>query len=221
MCCFMRYCEIPACTFSVSGLSGPVFCGRNTGLRRQAAAASNCTGPSAWDRGRAGRRPPCSAARKNSCAEMRNTRSLPASCSTACGIPAPLASRLKGTKGSFHIIKTAARRIHRCEAGCSFIYSSSLKNFFIPSYLLWEDRFFLKAQHISNHRCKQRSLSQSQCSWQRSCSGRSAVPKRWSSPSHRLCAQQTSNHTADSTTGHHAVHGLFTGQVDAVDCGVP
>ena len=30
--------------------------------------------------------------RKNSCAEMRNTRSLPASCSTACGIPAPLTS---------------------------------------------------------------------------------------------------------------------------------
>jgi hypothetical protein len=49
---------------------------------------------------------------KNSCAEMRNTRSLPASCSTACGIPAPLASRLKGTKGSFHIIKNG-RLLHR------------------------------------------------------------------------------------------------------------
>ena len=62
-----------------------------------AAAASNCTGPSA--------------AEKNSCAEMRNTRSLPASCSTACGIPAPLASRLKGTKGSFHIIENG-RLLH-------------------------------------------------------------------------------------------------------------
>ena len=48
---------------------------------------------------------------KNSCAEMRNTRSLPASCSTACGIPAPLASRLKGTKGSFHIIENG-RLLH-------------------------------------------------------------------------------------------------------------
>jgi len=49
--------------------------------------------------------------RKNSCAEMRNTRSLPASCSTACGIPAPLASRLKGTKGSLHIIENG-RLLH-------------------------------------------------------------------------------------------------------------
>ena len=48
---------------------------------------------------------------KNSCAEMRNTRSLPASCSTACGIPAPLASRLKGTKGSFPIIENG-RLLH-------------------------------------------------------------------------------------------------------------
>ena len=77
-----------------------------------AAAASNCTGPSAAG-SRHGGTPPavfCGSG-KNSCAEMRNTRSLPASCSTACGIPAPLASRLKGTKGSFHIIENG-RLLH-------------------------------------------------------------------------------------------------------------
>ncbi len=77
-----------------------------------AAAASNCTGPSAAG-SRHGGTPPAvfSGSGKNSCAEMRNTRSLPASCSTACGIPAPLASRLKGTKGSFHIIENG-RLLH-------------------------------------------------------------------------------------------------------------
>ena len=56
------FCEIPACTFSVSGLSGPVFCGRNTGLRRQLRRLQTALGLRQRDRGRAGRRPPCSAA---------------------------------------------------------------------------------------------------------------------------------------------------------------
>ena len=104
--------------------------------------------------------------------------------------------------------------------GRSFIYSSSLKNFFI-SFLssLGKSVLFLKAQHIGNHRC-----NNDRCH-DRNAHGNDRVledrQRQNGGVAHHIgfCAQQTSNHTADSTTGHHAVHGLLTGQVDAVDCG--
>ena len=104
--------------------------------------------------------------------------------------------------------------------GCSFIYSSSLKNFFI-SFLssLGKSVLFLKAQHIGNHRC-----NNDRCH-DRNAHGNDRVledrQRQNGGVAHHIgfCAQQTSNHTADSTTGPHTVHGLLAGQVDAVDRG--